>query len=108
MDTNGSFAQITFGIPFPNTNDASRAVDCALAVQKGLVELNKKTEDVGLPTIHISIGLSSGIGLCGAVGPSKMKKYTVMGSKFLPLFYQLLNRISFPKTLLMIHWTCNG
>ena len=77
---------LTFGVPYPNTDDASRAVDCSLAIQKELTELNKRTEEVGLPTFHISIGISSGIGLCGAIGPSKMKKYTVMGSTFLSFF----------------------
>ena len=72
---------LTFGAPYPSSDDASRAVDCALAIRKGLSELNKRTEEVGLPVVQASIGLSSGIGICGAIGAAKMKKYTVIGSK---------------------------
>jgi class 3 adenylate cyclase/tetratricopeptide (TPR) repeat protein len=49
-----------FGYPQAQENDAERAVRAALAIQRGLVELNARNAAKGAPQLHARIGLGSG------------------------------------------------
>ncbi len=82
-ETNGDRAIINFGVPYTSPDDARHALDCALSIQKGIEDLNRKTDELGLPAIMVSIGVATGHGLCGAIGPTNLKRYAVIGRKLI-------------------------
>ena len=49
-----------FGYPVAQENDAERAVRAALAIQRALVELNRKNEGAGKPALAARIAIDSG------------------------------------------------
>jgi class 3 adenylate cyclase/predicted ATPase len=49
-----------FGYPVAQENDAERAVRAALAIQRALIELNRKNVDAGKPALIARIGLETG------------------------------------------------
>src|ERR1700722_17755139 len=49
-----------FGYPQAQENDGERAVRAALAIQRGLVELNARNAAIGAPVLAARIGLGSG------------------------------------------------
>jgi class 3 adenylate cyclase/predicted ATPase len=49
-----------FGYPVAQENDAERAVRAALAIQRALVELNRKNIDACKPALNARIGLETG------------------------------------------------
>ncbi|MEM9771426.1 MAG: adenylate/guanylate cyclase domain-containing protein [Cyanobacteria bacterium P01_D01_bin.73] len=75
-----------FGVPVPRTNaaevaaDAQNAVDCALAIQDGLVQLNQRFEEQGLPPIQIRIGIFTGPVVVGSMGGRQRWEYGALGS----------------------------
>jgi class 3 adenylate cyclase len=72
-------AKVVFGAPESVYEKEKLAVDCALALKKGVEELNRKSEDHAIPPIQVSIGISSGIGYCASLGPKKLRQYSVLG-----------------------------
>jgi class 3 adenylate cyclase/CHASE2 domain-containing sensor protein len=81
----GDAIMAVFGIPFPHTQteqiqqDAINAVSAAMAMQEKLILLNKELEQLGQPTIHIGIGIHTGLVVAGSVGGSQRLNYSVLG-----------------------------
>jgi predicted ATPase len=57
-----------FGYPVAQENDAERAVRAGLAIQRALVELNRKNEDTGKPALAARIAIDLGPVVVDATG----------------------------------------
>jgi class 3 adenylate cyclase len=57
-----------FGYPLAQENDAERAVRAALAIQRGLADLNRKNIAHGKPELAARIGLETGPAVVDAAG----------------------------------------
>jgi adenylate cyclase len=68
-----------FGAPNPDPDHARHAVEAAIAMQKGLDELNRNRPE-GYPELKMRIGVNSGDAFAGDIGCEKRMDYTVMGS----------------------------
>lgn len=68
-----------WGIPEGTPDDASRAVECALALREGLTQLNGVRRQRGAPPLKIGMGMDAGVVLAGNVGTQSRMEYTVIG-----------------------------
>jgi adenylate cyclase len=74
-----------FGIPVPRTSttqirqDAINAVNCALAMNEKLIQLNKQWRQQGLPVVGMRIGLYTGQIATGSIGDKNRMEYTIHG-----------------------------
>jgi adenylate cyclase len=69
-----------FGAPLPDTEHATHAMDCALAMRTELAALNLEREARGEKPIRIGIGLHTGDAVLGDIGsPEHRLEYTVIG-----------------------------
>ena len=69
-----------FGIPEEKTDDAERAVACALAMQQTLAELNREMVEDGLPMLEMGIGINTGPVVVGNLGSEARTKYGIVGA----------------------------
>lgn len=81
----GDGVKVNFGVPIPRTTeqeireDAIHAVDCALALEGEVLDLNASMEKRGLPTIRLRVGIYTGPVLAGSLGSADRMKYTTLG-----------------------------
>jgi len=68
-----------FGAPQHRDDDADRAVNCALAMQAAMVELNVLNEAEGFPAIHTGIAINTGDVIAGNIGSERRSKYGFVG-----------------------------
>lgn len=68
-----------FGAPIRQPDHALRAVNAAWEMNRALAEFNAEQVALGLPTITIGVGISSGDMLAGNVGGKERLEYTVIG-----------------------------
>jgi|GEM_PF-794891 len=68
-----------FGSPVSMENHAERAVECALAMQKKMGELEKRWIKENRPPLTASVGVYTGVALVGAIGCEKYMDYTAIG-----------------------------
>lgn len=66
-----------FGAPFSYGNDAQRAVEAALEIRTAVDELLETHPT--LKTLHVRVGLHSGVVLTGTVGSARRMDYTILG-----------------------------
>ena len=55
------------------------AVQCALAMWRELIQLNRRWQDQQQPTIRMRVGIYTGPLVAGAVGSAERLEYTVYG-----------------------------
>jgi adenylate cyclase len=81
----GDSIMAIFGVPLPRTTeaeisrDALNAVNCALAMEKTLIQLNDCWREQGLPTIGMRVGIFTGPLVAGSLGSVQRLEYTVVG-----------------------------
>jgi adenylate cyclase len=75
----GDAVMAVFGAPFDDPDHARRAVESAIAMERGLRELNRRWEAAALPTLRMGIGVHTGAVFAGNVGGRERVKYTVIG-----------------------------
>jgi adenylate cyclase len=81
----GDSIMALFGVPLERTTaaeirqDARRAVECALAMEQALKQLNIDLQKQQLPTIGMRIGICTGELIAGSLGSSRRLEYTVIG-----------------------------
>jgi adenylate cyclase len=81
----GDSIMAIFGVPLPRTTeaeisrDALNAVNCALAMEKTLIQLNERWREQDLPTIGMRIGIFTGPLVAGSLGSVHRLEYTVIG-----------------------------
>ena len=68
-----------FGAPSEQTDQAERAVRCALQMQAAMGEVNRRREGGGLPPLKIGIGVHTALALVGDIGPETRREYTAIG-----------------------------
>lgn len=66
-----------YGAPMAGVDDAQRAVDTAIEMQRLFRELG--TAEPDLATLGLSVGLHSGEAVVGTIGSEKLMEYTVIG-----------------------------
>jgi adenylate cyclase len=80
----GDSIEVIFGVPVARTmeaeidQDAVSAVDCALAMERALRELNRRWQAEGRPTTGMRIGIVTGPVVAGTLG-SERSEYVVVG-----------------------------
>jgi len=76
----GDAVMVIFGAPDPLPDHASRALRCAIAMQRRQAELNAQGwGDADVDTLHIGVGVNTGLVIAGAVGGGGRLEYTVVG-----------------------------
>jgi len=81
----GDAVLAVFGAPVARTSqaeidaDASRAVDCALAMSRALEALNQRWKAESLPSIVIRIGIHTGPLVAGSLGGIRHREYSLLG-----------------------------
>lgn len=68
-----------FNAPLDQSDHASRATRCALAMQEALGELNAERREVGLDPIEMGIGVHTGPATMGILGSEARHEYTAIG-----------------------------
>ena len=68
-----------FGAPVQRDDDADRAVQCALDMQRAMIDINRDNRKAGLPEISMGIGVNTGDVITGNIGSEKRSKYGVVG-----------------------------
>lgn len=70
-----------FGAPVARPDDARRALACALAMQKGMEDVNERNRSEGLPAVEMGIAVHTGEVVVGNIGSEKRAKYGAVGSQ---------------------------
>lgn len=68
-----------FGAPLRLEDAAERAVACALAMQRAMVEVNAACVAQGLPALEMGIGVHTGEVIVGNIGSKRRAKYGLVG-----------------------------
>jgi adenylate cyclase len=72
-------------VPLPRTTeaeisqDAVNAINCALAMERSLIQLNSGWQEQQLPTVGMRIGIFTGPLVAGTLGSAQRLEYTVIG-----------------------------
>jgi adenylate cyclase len=68
-----------WGAPLADPDHATHALETAIAMQKGLRDLDAPFAKRGWPVLHIGVGLNCGMMSVGDMGSKFRRSYTVMG-----------------------------
>lgn len=68
-----------FGAPTATNEDASNALNAAVAMQRRLIGFNQELRDEGLAEIGVGIGLHTGEVTVGYIGSERRSEYTAIG-----------------------------
>ena len=68
-----------FGAPTATPEDASNALNAAVAMQRRLIGINQELQDEGVAEIGIGIGLHTGEVTVGYIGSERRSEYTAIG-----------------------------
>src|SRR5437867_2906013 len=69
-----------FGAPLPHPDHAERAAASALAMQRAMVDINRRYVARGRPRFEMGIGVNTGEAVVGNIGSEQRTKYAVVGS----------------------------
>ena len=75
----GDAIMALWGAPIAHPDDADKAVQAAIAMQKAVDELNVHWKKEKRPTINIGIGINHGDVFAGNIGSHRRLEYTVLG-----------------------------
>jgi adenylate cyclase len=68
-----------FGAPTVTPDDATNAVNAAVAMQRRILNINEELRQEGLPEIGVGIGLHTGEAVVGYIGSERRSEYTAIG-----------------------------
>lgn len=68
-----------FGAPTTTPDDASNALNAAVAMQRRLLGINRELQEEGLPEIGVGMGLHTGEVIVGYIGSDRRSEYTAIG-----------------------------
>jgi class 3 adenylate cyclase/CheY-like chemotaxis protein len=77
-----------FGAPVEREDDARRAVECALRMQRAMAQVNRANLEDRLPAVEMGMAIHSGEVVVGNIGCFKRAKYGAVGTQI-----NLLGRI---------------
>jgi class 3 adenylate cyclase/CHASE2 domain-containing sensor protein len=69
-----------FGAPLTGEDDEARAVACAIAMQRAMLEMNSEQRQLSLPELAMGIGINSGEVVVGNIGSKERAKYGAIGT----------------------------
>ncbi len=75
----GDAVMALWGAPIATDGDQERALEAAIAMQRGIAELNAKWQEEGRPSIGVGIGINHGDVFVGNIGSQRRLEYTVIG-----------------------------
>ncbi|ORJ57094.1 hypothetical protein B5V00_14255 [Geothermobacter hydrogeniphilus] len=75
----GDSVMALFGAPISLGNDPLRAVQCALDMQRAVIDFNRAQTEKGLPALEMGIGINTGPVVAGNIGSARRMEYTVIG-----------------------------
>jgi len=75
----GDQVMAVFGLPYPQADDARRAVQAALEMRTALRQFNEASVPQGWPAVSVGIGVHCGQAVVGNVGWEGRMDYTAMG-----------------------------
>lgn len=75
----GDMIMAFWGAPLPDDRHAAHAIDAALDMLVEVENLNPVLTTMGLPEIHIGIGINTGVMNVGDMGSEFRRAYTVIG-----------------------------
>jgi adenylate cyclase len=76
----GDAILVLFGAPVSRSDDARRAVACAIEMQLAMASVNEWHRRQGLPEVEMGIAVNTGPVVVGNIGSDKRAKYGVVGS----------------------------
>jgi len=68
-----------FGAPTATPDDASNALNAAVAMQRRLLGINRELREEGLAEIGVGMGLHTGEAIVGYIGSDRRSEYTAIG-----------------------------
>ncbi len=68
-----------FGAPTATPDDASNALNAAVAMQRRLMGINRELREEGFPEIGVGMGLHTGEVIVGYIGSDRRSEYTAIG-----------------------------
>jgi adenylate cyclase len=68
-----------FGAPTVTPEDATNAVNAAVAMQRRILNINEELREEGLPEIGVGVGLHTGEAVVGYIGSERRSEYTAIG-----------------------------
>src|SRR5690349_8835621 len=68
-----------FGAPTATPDDASNALNAAVAMQRRLLGINQELRNEGFPEIGVGMGLHTGEVVVGYIGSDRRSEYTAIG-----------------------------
>jgi adenylate cyclase len=68
-----------FGAPTATQDDASNALNAAVAMQRRMLGINRELHDEGFPEIGVGMGLHTGEVIVGYIGSDRRSEYTAIG-----------------------------
>jgi adenylate cyclase len=68
-----------FGAPTTTPDDASNALNAAVAMQRRMLGINRELRDEGFPEIGVGMGMHTGEVIVGYVGSERRSEYTAIG-----------------------------
>jgi adenylate cyclase len=68
-----------FGAPTATPDDASNALNAAVAMQRRMLGINRELRDEGFPEIGVGMGLHTGDVIVGYIGSERRSEYTAIG-----------------------------
>jgi adenylate cyclase len=75
----GDALMAIWGAPFPQPDDADRALRAAVEMQHALAELNARWRSQGRPELQIHVGLNTGRVAAGNIGSERYLQYATIG-----------------------------
>ena len=75
----GDAMMAIFNAPIDLDKHEDKAIECAIEIQKNMIELNRELVEEGLPSIAIGIGINSGEAIIGNMGSDSRFDYTAIG-----------------------------
>lgn len=68
-----------FGAPTATPDDASNALNAAVAMQRRLIGINRELREEGFAEIGVGMGLHTGEAIIGYIGSDRRSEYTAIG-----------------------------
>ncbi len=68
-----------FGAPTTTPDDASNALNAAVAMQRRMLGINRELREEGFPEIGVGMGLHTGEVIVGYIGSDRRSEYTAIG-----------------------------
>jgi adenylate cyclase len=68
-----------FGAPTATPDDASNALNAAVAMQRRLLGINRELRDEGFQEIGVGMGMHTGEAIVGYIGSDRRSEYTAIG-----------------------------